>query len=135
MKGRGREKDIMIKIKRVYDKPEESDGFRVLVDRLWPRGISKKEAAVSAWCKELAPSTALRSWFGHDPARWEEFRKRYQAELAAPEKRALLAELVRRSEEGPVTLLYAARDPVHNNAAVLAEFLTSFWPKLQQQGQ
>jgi uncharacterized protein YeaO (DUF488 family) len=111
----------MVRVRRVYDPPEPSDGFRVLVDRLWPRGLSKQAARVDLWARDLAPSDALRRWFGHDPRRWEEFRRRYRHELAQhPE---LVAQLVERARAGPVTLLFGARDAQHNNAVVLAEYL------------
>lgn len=106
-----------VMIKRIYEPPGPGDGTRVLVDRLWPRGLSKERAGVDLWLRELAPSIGLRRWFGHDPAKWEAFRTRYRAELNAhPEAVQRLADLARR---GPVTLLYAARDQAHNNAAVL----------------
>lgn len=112
----------MVKVKRIYDHPAESDGRRVLVDRLWPRGISKEAAAIDAWLKEIAPSDELRTWFGHDPARWEEFRSRYLAEL---ERHAdLMAELRTETQRGTVTLLFAAKDTEHNNATVLKELLS-----------
>jgi len=112
-----------IRIKRVYDPPEDQDGARVLVDRLWPRGLSKEAAALTLWLKEVAPSSELRAGFCHDPRHWEDFRRRYFAELAAGGKAALvqLAGLARR---GPLTLLYAARDTEHNNAVVLAAYLS-----------
>jgi uncharacterized protein YeaO (DUF488 family) len=110
-----------IQVKRVYDPPEKDDGARVLVDRLWPRGVSKAHAALTLWLKEIAPGEELREWFGHDPARWEEFVRRYRAELAHNETAvARLRDLVR---EGPVTLLYAAHDREHNNAVALAAYL------------
>jgi uncharacterized protein YeaO (DUF488 family) len=110
-----------IRVKRVYDPPEDADGVRVLVDRLWPRGLRKENAALTLWLKEIAPSPALRQWFGHDPARWQEFSRRYRTELAANEPavdrmRDLLT-------HGRVTLLYAAHDPLHNHALVLAGYL------------
>lgn len=110
-----------IRIKRVYDAPARDDGARVLVDRLWPRGIKKSDMALAAWLKDVAPTTALRKWFGHDPARWTEFQRRYRAEL---EKNAAdVAELLALARKGRVTLLYSARDAEHNQAVVLAEFL------------
>lgn len=110
-----------IRIKRVYDPPEPSDGRRILVDRLWPRGLKKEDARLDDWLKELAPSDDLRKWFSHDPGKWDEFRKRYEAELKQNEEavQRLLA-LVR---EGPVTLLFGAADREHNNAVVLKEYL------------
>jgi len=112
---------MAVSIKRVYDSPAPSDGYRVLIDRLWPRGISKERAQLDEWARELAPSTELRRWFGHDPARFEEFRRRYSAELAGHEEQ--LAELRSRADTGNVTLLYAARDSQHNDAVVIAEVL------------
>lgn len=110
-----------IRIKRIYEPPQASDGARVLVDRLWPRGVRKAGAALELWLKDVAPSPALRRWFGHDPARWEEFERRYRAELAArPEAIEPLRE---RARTGPLTLLYGARDDLHNHAVVLLEYL------------
>lgn len=111
----------MIRIKRVYAEPAADDGLRLLVDRLWPRGLSKEKARLDDWLKELAPSDELRKWFGHDPARWEEFRERYRQELAGrPEALARLRALAARET---VTLLFAAHDEAHNNAVVLKELL------------
>ena len=110
-----------IRVKRVYEKPEESDGVRILVDRLWPRGLSKKEAAVDLWLKELAPSNELRLRFHHDRDRWPEFRREYLEELRG--KADLLGQARSRRAGGPVTLLYAARDTERNNAVVLREAL------------
>jgi uncharacterized protein YeaO (DUF488 family) len=110
----------MIRIKRVYLPPESSDGQRVLVDRLWPRGLAKADAQPTLWLKEAGPSTALRQWFGHDPARWAEFRSRYRLELAANPAVAILRDL---ATKGDLALLYAAHDEAHNQAVVLAEFL------------
>jgi uncharacterized protein YeaO (DUF488 family) len=107
----------MLRIKRVYEPRERGDGARILVDRLWPRGLSKEAAAVDRWMKELGPSHALRTWFGHRPERWPEFRRRYVAELRA--QRAALAALARTSRTRAVTLLFAAHDTEHNNAVVL----------------
>ncbi len=108
-------------VKRIYAPPEAADGARILVDRLWPRGIRKEEAALTLWLKDAAPSTALRQWFGHDPARWEVFQQRYRAELA--ERQDVLPALAELLRQGPVTLLYAAHDPEHNHALVLAAWL------------
>ncbi len=109
-------------IKRVYDTPGENDGTRVLVDRLWPRGLRKEKAELTLWLKEVAPSRELRAWFGHDPARWIEFGRRYRAELRRND------ETVRQLDDflkrGPVTLLYAARDTAHNHALILAAYLS-----------
>jgi uncharacterized protein YeaO (DUF488 family) len=110
-----------IKLKRVYEPASRTDGTRILVDRLWPRGLRKKDAAIDHWCKELAPSTALRQWFSHKPERWEEFRKRYTSEhVQQPEA---LAELRSFARKGPISLLFAAHDELHNNAVVLHELL------------
>jgi uncharacterized protein YeaO (DUF488 family) len=112
----------MLKIKRIYDPAEKTDGCRVLVDRLWPRGISKKRAHLDLWMKEIAPSDGLRRWFAHDPKRWGEFELRYRKELS--KKRDLLVEIKQlEMEHGVVTLLYAARDDQFNQAAALLEFL------------
>lgn len=110
-----------LRIKRIYDAPARGDGHRVLVDRLWPRGISKRRAKLDEWLPELAPSAELRKWFGHDPARWQEFRERYRAEL--DRKAALTARIRHRALDQPVTLLYSARDPLHNQAVVLKQFI------------
>jgi uncharacterized protein YeaO (DUF488 family) len=106
-----------IRLKRAYEPASPEDGLRVLVDRLWPRGLRKADAAVDRWLKELAPSSELRRWFAHDPARWEEFRRRYRSELAA--RSALLDELRAAARQRPLTLVYAARDERHNDAVVL----------------
>lgn len=106
-----------IAIKRVYEAPAEGDGYRVLIDRLWPRGLKKEAVPMDVWAKELAPSTELRKWFGHDPALWDEFRQRYAAELA--ESADVWQALARRSVKEPVTLLYGARDEEHNDAVAL----------------
>ena len=110
-----------IQIKRIYEPAETSDGFRVLVDRLWPRGISKERAALDLWMKDIAPSAELRLWFGHDPKRWTEFQKRYRAELK--EHQSDLAELRAKIRKGTVTLLFGARDVEHNEAVVLEKIL------------
>jgi len=110
-----------IKLKRVYEPTSRSDGTRILVDRLWPRGLSKEEAAIDYWCKALAPSTTLRQWFGHKPERWEEFRKRYKAELV--QQPETLTELRDFARKGPITLLFAAHDELRNNAVVVHELL------------
>jgi uncharacterized protein YeaO (DUF488 family) len=110
-----------VRLKRVYELPAVADGKRVLVDRLWPRGVTKEAAAIDLWTKELAPSTELRKWFGHDPARWPEFRKRYAAELH--QRPAQLEELRGLARQGPLTLIYAARDESHNGAIVLCDVL------------
>jgi len=111
----------MIKVKRVYDPPDPSDGLRVLVDRLWPRGVPTTKARIDEWYKDLAPSDALRRWFGHDPRKWEEFRRRYRYELST--KRAEIKNLAEEARHGTITLVYGARDEQHNNAVVLKEVL------------
>ena len=111
---------MAFRIKRVYDPPAPADGARILVDRLWPRGLKKAEARIDRWMKEVAPSAALRTWFGHEPARFAEFRKRYAAEMAA---NPALAELRKLGRGRTVTLLYGARDPQKNQAAVLLDLL------------
>lgn len=110
-----------ILVKRVYEPAAASDGFRVLVDRLWPRGLSKADARLDLWLPDLGPSTALRQWFHHDSARWTEFRRRYNAELR--KKAALLAPIKKQATRRPVTLLYAAKDERHNQAIALRNFL------------
>lgn len=110
-----------IRLKRAYEAPSKEDGARILVERLWPRGVTKQDAAIDAWPKEVAPSTELRKWYGHDPDRWEEFRDRYKAELDA--KGEGLDDLRRRVGEGPVTFVYAARDEERNGAVVLKDYL------------
>jgi uncharacterized protein YeaO (DUF488 family) len=110
-----------VRLKRAYEIAERTDGKRILVDRLWPRGVSKAEARIDEWLKNLAPSTELRKWFGHDPARWPEFRLRYAEEIRGhPELLAYLRELAR---TGPVTLIYSARNEHHNDAVVLRDAL------------
>jgi uncharacterized protein YeaO (DUF488 family) len=116
---------VMIRIKRIYEQPAEEDGFRILVDRLWPRGIKKETAKIDLWLKEVAPSGELRKWFSHDPEKWEEFRKKYAAELDA--KQPLLKEIRQmEKEKGTVTLLYSARDVEHNNAVALKAVLEKY---------
>lgn len=107
-------------LKRVYDSPAESDGERVLVDRIWPRGLTKVKARVDLWLKDVAPSTELRKWFGHDPEKWTEFKQRCRAEL---KNNPALSELQELSRQGDITLVYAARDQLHNEAAVLKQIL------------
>jgi uncharacterized protein YeaO (DUF488 family) len=113
---------MAIKLKRVYAEPAKTDGTRILVDRLWPRGLTKEKAHVDLWLKEVAPSTALRKWFAHDPAKWPEFKARYKAELKnnAPQ----LALLKRAIARGPATLLYGAKDTEHNEAIVLQDLMS-----------
>ena len=116
-----RVKAANLRLKRAYEPAAKEDGRRILVDRLWPRGVSKVDAAIDQWTRDIAPSTKLRKWFGHDPKRWHEFRKRYAAEVREhPEQ---LAELRRLARRGLVTLVYSARDEAHNDAVVLRQIL------------
>lgn len=110
-----------VRLKRAYEPPSEDDGRRILVDRLWPRGVSKAEAALAEWVKELSPSTGLRKWFGHDPERWETFRRRYAAEIR--EHAEVLARLRSLARSRRVTLVYSARDEAHNDAIVLRDVI------------
>jgi len=114
----------MIKVKRIYDPPRKSDGYRILVDRLWPRGLSKDRATVNAWLRDIAPSNELRKWFSHDSAKWNEFQTKYRRELM---RQSDALKQVRRLEKqhGVVTLLYAAKDERHNNAVALKKILQS----------
>jgi uncharacterized protein YeaO (DUF488 family) len=112
-----------LRIKRVYEAPAKDDGTRVLVDRIWPRGLSKQQAAIDEWMKEIAPSSALRSWFGHDSQRWPEFRERYFKELGS--NADTVSRLGALMSDRPVTLLFAARDTERNNAVALAEYIAS----------
>ncbi len=115
---------MSLAVKRVYDPPSPKDGYRVLVDRLWPRGLKKADAALDLWVKEVGPSRELREWFGHEPTRWEGFRHRYAGELdTVPESWHALAEKARRH---PVTLLFGARDEEHNNAVALKAYLENY---------
>jgi uncharacterized protein YeaO (DUF488 family) len=114
-------KKLDIRLKRAYEPASPDDGVRVLVDRLWPRGLRKANAAIGRWLKEVAPSTELRRWFGHDPARWDEFQRRYKAELS--NDAGLLDELRGIAKKGTLTLVYSAHDEVHNQAAVLRDVL------------
>lgn len=111
----------MLRIQRAYEPPAKENGTRILVERLWPRGLTKERAKIDLWLKELAPSAALRQWFGHDPAKWREFCKRYERELAS--HRELVAQLASQAESGRVTLVFAARDATHNSALVLKQVL------------
>ena len=111
----------MIRLKRVYEKPSRTDGLRILVDRLWPRGLTKQRAAVTLWLKDVAPSTELRKWFGHEPARWKQFQSRYRKELR--KKKDALKLLRQKAKTHTVTLLYGARDEEHNEALVLKKVL------------
>ena len=114
-------RNMNIKIKRVYEKPDRDDGVRILVDRLWPRGLTKEKASVDLWLKEIAPSTELRKWFGHDPNKWRGFRGRYQTEIKHQDD--LFKALKQKAREGTITLVYGARDKKHNEALVLKQFL------------
>jgi uncharacterized protein YeaO (DUF488 family) len=110
-----------IKLKRAYDSARSGDGTRILIDRLWPRGVRKADAAIDLWAKDIAPSTASRKWFGHDPARWHEFRRRYSNEIHRHQDR--LDELRALAQEGRITLVFAAHDEAHNDAVILREIL------------
>ena len=112
-----------IRLKRAYEPASKDDGLRILVERLWPRGLSKEKAAIDLWLKEIAPSPELRKWYGHDTSRWDEFRRRYLAEIEV--KGEMLSDLKQRIKAGPVTFVYAARDEEHNSALVLKEYLES----------
>jgi uncharacterized protein YeaO (DUF488 family) len=112
---------IDVRAKRAYDEAETGDGYRVLIDHVWPRGVSRERAHLDEWARELAPSDELRKWFDHVPERFGEFRTRYRTELAAQSER--IEELRRRAKTGPLTIVYAARDTEHNNAVVLAELI------------
>ncbi len=111
----------MIKVKRVYDDTNKNDGFRILVDRLWPRGLSKKKAGVDLWLKDIAPSTELRRWFSHDPGKWSQFKRRYFQELR--DKSELLNQVIAKAGEMQVTLLYGTKEQKFNNAVALKEYL------------
>ncbi len=119
-----------IRPKRAYEPASPTDGYRVLIDRLWPRGISKEQAKLDEWEKEMAPSTDLRKWFGHEPSRFDEFRKRYIDQLRG--ERSRLAALRRRAREGTLTLVYSAHDEGHNDAVVLADVLRRGLPKKEK---
>jgi uncharacterized protein YeaO (DUF488 family) len=112
---------MSLTIKRAYEQPNATDGTRILVDRLWPRGLTKAKAKIDLWLKDVAPSTELRKWFAHDPAKWTEFQSRYKDELKL--HKDLLAQLKQKAAQGPVTLIYGARDQEHNEAAVLLKLL------------
>ena len=113
----------MIKIKRIYEEIDSGDGQRILVDRLWPRGIGKDSSQIDLWLKELAPSNDLRLWYAHDPQRWPGFQERYMKELQDPGKMPILTDLLKKAKDGNVTLVYAAHDTERNNAVVLKNFL------------
>jgi uncharacterized protein YeaO (DUF488 family) len=114
---------LEIRVKRIYEPPEPADGYRLLVDRLWPRGVSRESASLDAWMKDVAPSSELRRWFGHDASRWQEFKRRYAIELGT--RQNLVAEILSLARDRPVTLLYSARDSDHNQAVALAEYLAA----------
>lgn len=113
--------EITLKLKRIYDDPASTDGFRVLVDRLWPRGVSKEDAQLDLWLGDIAPSPGLRKWFNHDPSRWDEFIERYHAEL--DERPEVITELFQKATTSPITLLFAAKDVRHNHALALKMYL------------
>jgi uncharacterized protein YeaO (DUF488 family) len=117
-----------VRVKRVYEPAERSDGYRILIDRLWPRGVSHERARLDAWERDLAPSAALRDWFGHQPDLFDEFRRRYVSELR--EHRSLLSRLRQRARHGTLTLVYAARDTEHNDAVVLSEVIRRGLPRV-----
>ena len=119
----GRKAAGAVRIKRAYEVPEAADGYRVLVDRLWPRGARKDVLALDAWMKEIGPSDELRRWFGHDAARWQEFAARYRDELRRQPAAGLVAELAARAKRGPITLVYGAKDELHNQAVVLRDLI------------
>ena len=121
MQPRGERMEV-IKIKRIYEAAEDSDGFRILVDRLWPRGIKKEKAKIDLWLKEIAPSDSLRKWFHHEPEKWGEFQQRYLGELK--EKKDCIETILAEIKKSPVTLLYSAKDQLHNNALVLKVYLS-----------
>jgi uncharacterized protein YeaO (DUF488 family) len=110
-----------VRLQRAYDEPTPDDGYRVLVDRVWPRGRTKEHLRLGEWARDLGPSTQLRKWFGHDPARWTEFQVRYHAELADPGRSRTLDRLADRARRVPVTLVFGAHDPEHNQARVIAD--------------
>jgi uncharacterized protein YeaO (DUF488 family) len=112
----------MRKLKRVYEEPKEDDGYRILVDRLWPRGLSKEKARIDLWMKEISPSNELRKWFSHDPGKWDDFKERYERELKG--KEGLLNEVKQmEKEKGTITFLYSAKEEKHNNAVALDDIL------------
>jgi uncharacterized protein YeaO (DUF488 family) len=113
----------MVKVKRIYEPADDADGARYLVDRLWPRGVTRQGARLTGWLKDLAPSPALRRWYGHELTRWVEFQRRYKAELRAPEKQRTLRDVAAQARRGRVTLLFAARDTEHNSALVLKRLI------------
>ena len=112
-----------IRVKRIYEPAEPADGYRLLVDRLWPRGVSRESALLDAWMREIAPSAELRRWFGHEASRWQEFKRRYAVELGA--RQDLVAEILSLARDRPVTLIYSARDTDHNQAVALADYIVA----------
>jgi uncharacterized protein YeaO (DUF488 family) len=112
-----------VRLRRIYEPPSKDDGTRILVERLWPRGVSKEKAAIDLWLKDIAPSPPLRKWYSHDTSKWDEFRRRYRAEIE--HNSDVLRDLKQRLEDGPVTFVYAAKDELHNSALVLKEYLLS----------
>jgi uncharacterized protein YeaO (DUF488 family) len=115
---------MLVKVRRVYDEPDENDGFRILVDRLWPRGLSKDRAKIDLWLKDIGPSNELRKWFAHDPGKWVEFKRRYFEELG--DKTELLELVLKKAGEGAVTLLYGTKNEKNNNAIALKEYIEKF---------
>ncbi|MBI2855129.1 MAG: DUF488 family protein [Chloroflexi bacterium] len=120
----------MLKIKRAYEKQEPQDGKRILIDRLWPRGLSRERAGIDEWMKDLAPSTELRTWYGHDAAKWPEFRRRNIEELSSPERTSILEDIARTARQENITLVYSARDTEHSDARVLEELIGELMAKV-----
>ncbi len=116
-----------VRIKRAYEKAATGDGYRVFIDRLWPRGLAKHDLKFHEWNKDLAPSPPLRKWFGHKAENWEKFRASYRAELSTPEQKRRMKEMIKAAQGQPITLIYAAKDPEHNHALVLAEEIKSLY--------
>ena len=126
----------MVRIKRAYEPTAQDDGYRVLIDRLWPRGLRKEDLPLDAWAKDLSPSDGLRRWFGHEPSRWRGFVARYRRELRAPAARAVLDELAQRAAAGTVTVVYGARDEAHNDAVVVrGEIERRLHPRARQRSR
>jgi uncharacterized protein YeaO (DUF488 family) len=121
VRGNLKEADRMIKIKRIYDSPARDDGFRILVDRLWPRGLTKEKAKVDLWLKDIAPSNNLRKWYAHEPKKWNQFRERYFKELG--DHKELVDLIIQKTTEGPLTLLYSSKEEKLNNAVALKEYI------------
>jgi uncharacterized protein YeaO (DUF488 family) len=122
---------MSLHVRRAYDKPDRSDGYRVLIDRVWPRGVSRSKLRLDVWAKEVAPSTALRKWFNHDPARWGEFKQRYFRELTGEEKAPVIESLLAKARRRRVTLVYGATETHFNNASALKVYLERRIAKLQ----